>query len=327
MRGRRCAFAIGLFLLLLVSFPTEHVNGQTAAHLTVTITGQSLTAGFNNTLVVTVLNSYYSASYPNTAIYDVDIAITTGTTSVSTGSTTMFGDGHWHYDSIALGQAVQITAKIFAPASAIGSSIPGTVTATYKQLGDVAYTQETHSFGMNVYGWINLIIYGVIVTPTVTSPGGNISISGNLLNGGNLAAYNANVTVLSNAIVPGIASSAYVGEVDPNIPRPFSLFFGLKPGLSEGNYTLALLVTAIDTSRPGSPFTGHQMSQVQVKRAAAGTQTRRPAQVGPISILLEILRNLYDTFFGSPTSTPTFNPTGSSPQGSFILQSNYSVHS
>jgi len=305
------------------------VSGQNVAHLTVTITGQSLVAGFNNTLVVTILNSYYSASYPNTAIYDVDIAITTGTTSVSTGSTgvTIFGDGHWHFDSLALGNAVTISVKVFAPTAAIGSSVQGSVTATYKQLGDVSYTSETHSFGMTVYGWINLIIYGVIVTPTVTTPGGNLSISGNLLNGGNLASYNANVTVLSTAVVPSITSSVYIGEVDPNIPRPFSLFFALKPGLPEGNYTLTLSVTAIDSSRPGSPFSGQQTVQVQVRRAAAGTQTRRVTQFGPMEILFQILRDLYETFFGSPTSTPTFNPTGSNPQGSFILQGNYSIHS
>jgi hypothetical protein len=317
-----------------MSYPIDHVSAQNVAHLTVTITGQNLTAGFNNTLVVTVLNSYYSASYPNTAIYDVDVAITTGTTSASTTTTgtagttgvSMYGDSHWHYDSIALGQTVKIATTIFAPSSAIGGVIAGTLTATYKQLGDVSYTQETHSFSMTVYGWINLIIYGVIVTPTVTAPGGNLSISGNLLNGGNLASYNANVSVLSSAIVPGIASSVYIGEVDPNIPRPFSLFFGLKPGLPDGNYTLTLFATAIDTNKPGSAYTGTQTVQVQVTRASAQTQARRPRQLGPMDILLEILRTLYETFFGSPTSTPTFNPTGSNPQGSFILQGYHGVH-
>lgn len=318
IRIRRYILAISLFSILLISFPVDHVNGQTAAHLTVTITGQSLTAGFNNTVVFTVLNNYYT----NIAIYDVDIAVAVPS------ALTMFGDSHWHYDSIGLGHAITISVQIYAPTSAIGSSYQGSISATYKQLGDISYTQEIHSISFSVYGWINLILYGVTMTPTVTSPGGNVTISGNLLNAGNLAAFNANVTVQSNALAPGSASSVYIGEVDPNIPRPFSVFVGFKPGLPEGNYTLTVRVSAIDSSRPGSPFTGEQTSQIQIRKPVAGPQSQRQSQGGIISILFEILRNLFNTFFGSPISNPSFGLLNSGPsQGLLILQGNDRIHS
>jgi hypothetical protein len=319
VRLRRYLFATALLAIFFISFPIDNVNGQAAAHLTVTITGQSLTAGFNNTVVVTVLNNYYSASYPNTGIYDVDVAIT-----VPSGLS-MFGDNHWHYDSIELGQSITIRVKIYAPNAAIGSSYQGSISATYRQLGNTAYTQETHSFSLSVYGWINLILYGVLVTPTVTSPGGNATVSGNLLNGGNLAAYNANVTVLSDALAPGSVSSVYIGEIDPNIPRPFSIFVPLKPGLPEGNYTVIVKVTAIDSSRPGSPFVNQQTSQIRIRKPTAGQQNPRQREGGIIGVLLEILRNLFETFFGSPTSSPSFGPAGSTPsQGPVVIGKAYS---
>ncbi len=293
---RKCLVVIGLLTILLVTFPVSNVKAQSAAHLTVTVTGQALTAGFNNTLVITVQNDFY----PNIAIYDVDIAIT-----IPAGLG-MFGVSHRHYDSIQLGKAVTISVPVYAPTSSIGTSYQGSITATYKQLGDISYTQEAHAFSLSVFGWINLIVYGVILTPALTTPGGNVTISGNILNGGNLAAFNTNVTVESAALAPNSASSAYIGEVDPNIPRPFSVFVSFKPILREGNYTLLLKVSAIDTNRPSSPFTAGQTAQVTIQKPSVEPVNRRQSQSGIISILLEILRSLYETFFGSPSSTPSF---------------------
>lgn len=289
---RKCLVVISLLTILLVTFPASNVQGQSAAHLTVTVTGQSLTAGFNNTLVITVKNDFY----PNIAIYDVDIAIT-----IPAGLS-MFSGSHWHYDSIPLGKAVTISVPVYSPTSSIGTSYQGSITATYKQLGDISYTQETHAFSLSVFGWINLVLYGVILTPALTTPGGNVTISGNILNGGNLAAFNANVTVESDALAPGSASNAYVGEVDPNIPRPFSVFVSFKPGLREGNYTLLVKVSAIDTNRPGSPFSTEQTTKVAIQKPSVGPINRRQSQGAIISILFEILRSLYETFFGSPSS-------------------------
>jgi len=114
----------GLFLLI------GRVQAQsTPAHLTVTITGQDLTAGFNNTVTISIQNNFYQ-SIQNNAIYDVDIQLAVSNLS-------LLGDSHWHYDSMSLGQTVVITAEIYAPTSAVGTSPQATLTATYKQLGDV----------------------------------------------------------------------------------------------------------------------------------------------------------------------------------------------
>jgi len=288
---RKCA-AGALFLSLLM-VPIVVVHAQNPAHLTVTIEGQVLTAGFDNNVTLTVTNSYPASSiYSSSAIYDVDVAVSVPT------PLQMFGDNHWHYDSLALQQSVSIGFQVYAPTAAIGSSYEGSITLTYRQLGDVSYTEESHSIGFSVQGWIKLVLYGIQLTPPATSSGGNVTVSGNLLNSGNLAAYNANVTVESEALAPGTQASVFLGEVDPNIPRPFSLLVTFKKNLTNGTYPILVRVSAVDTDRPAYPYNVQQASQVQITIPAVQTRTQTRQTGGVTAILLEVLRFLYGLFFG-----------------------------
>jgi hypothetical protein len=257
-----------------------------------TVTGQSLTAGFNNTVTITLLNNYTSA------IYTVDITVTLPSTL------TLIGDNHWHYDSLNLGQSVVIRFKVYAPTSAIGSTYLGSVAATYKQLGDVSNTSESHALSFSVYGYINLLIYGIQLTPSSVAPGGNATISGNLLNSGNLAAYNTNVTVRSEALAATSTSSVFVGEVDPNIPRPFSMLLVFKSNIPVGNYSITVRVSAIDNNRPGVPIVNQKDTQIQIRRPTQQPTTTRQTR-GIVEMIIQILRYLYDMFVGSLTGILT----------------------
>ncbi len=277
---------VGILAASLLYVHLAPVQAQNVPHLTVTLTGQTLTAGFNNNVTVTVLNNYY------TAIYDVDVAL-----SIPTGLT-IYGDSHWHYDSIQLSQSITINYQVYAPTAAIGSTYQGSVTVSYKQLGDVSYTQEVHAVSFSVQGWINLILYGVQLTPSVTTPGGNTTVSGNVLNGGNLAAFNANVTVESDVMVQSALSSTFLGEIDPNIPRPFSLLVVFKSNVPVGNYSLLVKASAIDSGRPASPYSVRTTSNIQLRRATV-SPNQRGGGGGVFGILLQILRYLEAVFFGS----------------------------
>lgn len=284
-------YAGALFLLLLM-IPTVVVQAQNSTHLTVTIEGQVLTAGFDNNVTLTVTNSYPAQSiYPSSAIYDVDVAVSIPT------PLQMSGDNHWHYDSLALQQSVSIGFQVYAATAAVGSAYEGSVTLTYRQLGDVSYTSESHSIGFQVQGWIKLVLYGIQLTPSASVPGGNVTISGSLLDSGNLAAYNANVTVESEALATGTQASVFLGEIDPNIPRPFSLLVSFKKNLANGTYPIVVKVSAIDTNRPAYPYNVQQSSQVQITIPAVQTRTLT-RQTGVTAILFEVLRFLYGLFFG-----------------------------
>src|SRR5208282_2032759 len=246
-----------MVLLLPLFTQLPDVHAQQAAHLTVSLTGQTLVAGLNNTMTVTVSNNY--SGY--IAIYDVDVSLPDPLVLVGTG-------GHWHYDSIYYGQSVTLTFSVYAPSSAAGTSYQGTITGTYKQLGDVSYTQESHTLGVSVTGYISLVVYGIQFTPSTITSGGNTTISGNVLNSGNLASYNANVTVESDVIIPGPQNSVFLGEIDPNIPRPFSVLIVFQPNLAPGNYTVTVKVSVTDNNRPGIPIVGEANGLVQVIKPA-----------------------------------------------------------
>ena len=285
-----------LLALVMVTGPSANVHGQTSSsqpHFTMTVTGQSLTAGFNNTVTISLTNSYYGT------IYDTDIVVSLPS------ALTLVGDNHWHYYSIALGQNVTISFRVYAPTSAIGTTNQGSITATYRQLGDISYTSESHALSLSVYGYINLVVYAVQLTPSTTTPGGNTTISGNVLNTGNLAGYNANVTVKSDILVPSSSSSAFIGEVDPNIPRPFSLVAFFKPNLSVGNYSITVVVSAIDQSRPSHPIIGQQATQIQIRKPTQQPTFERQPSTGLIDLIYQILRNLFNAFFGSLTGILT----------------------
>jgi hypothetical protein len=282
-----------LALLVLLLAPVGVVQGQTSAQLTVTVTGQTLTAGFNNNVTITVTNTYTSYSiYPSGAIYDVDLAVTVP------APLQMVGDNHWHYDSIGLKQSVRISFQVYAPTSAIGTSYVGSITVTYRAPGNISYTQESHSIGFAIQGWVKLVLYGIQVTPSSTTSGGNATVSGNLLNSGNLAAYNANVTVQGEALAAGAATSVFLGEIDPNIPRPFSLLVTYKKNLTEGPYSLIIAVSAIDTNRPAYPYSIQSTASIEITKPAVPTRTQPRQAGGVIGIIFEILRFLYGVFFG-----------------------------
>jgi hypothetical protein len=241
-------------------------------------------------MTVTVTNNYTGYI----AIYDVDIQVSLPAPLVLVGT-----GGHWHYDSIQYGQSVTLTFPVYVPSSSAGSSYQGTVTGTYKQLGDVSYTQETHLLAVSVTGYINLVVYGISITPSEISQGGNTTISGNILNNGNLASYEANVTVESPSIVPGPQNSVFVGEVDPNIPRPFSVLIVFKSNVTPGNYTITVSVSASDENKPMGAIVGAATGQVQVIKQSQTVV--RPQSLGVIGLILAFLRSLFNTFFGSTT--------------------------
>ena len=301
------SWMIPAFAVLFLLSPIGVAEGQNPAHLTVTVTGQSLTAGFNNNVTVTVTNSYYPKSFPSAFIYDVDIAISLPS------PLNMLGSSHWHYDSIASGASVTISFQVYAFPAGIGNSYQGSVTVTYKELPYTSYTVETHEVSFSVHGWISLVLYSVQVAPSVAAPGGNATITGNVLNSGNVAAYNASVTVESEALASGTLPSVYLGEVDTNVLRPFSLLVNFKKSLAEGNYSLVVKVSAIDSSRPSSPYNAQHKSQIQIKKTVVQPPGQTRQTGGMIQIVLEILRYLYGIFFGSPTTASTSSQTPFSP--------------
>lgn len=146
-----------------------------------------------------------------------------------------------------------------------------------------------------------MAIYSIIVTPSITVPAGNLTLSGNLLNVGKISAYNTNVTISSPALVRPV--STIVGQVDPNVPRPFSSSVQLRRDIRPGSYAITVSVTYSD-----SMLVGH-VSQVDLMVTVRPAEPRPPTteqrEAGPLVALFQILRELLRILFGFAPVVPT----------------------
>ncbi len=283
-----------LFLLtmLAVSVTPQHamalpsISQQQVPHFQVTIAGQPLTAGLNNTVKIEVTNLYDT-------VYDVDLSITVP------AQLTLLGDNHWRLPSIGPGEKFNLTYVIFPPSSTIGSNYVGALVASYRQLGNVAYTTESHPISYAVRGWIELVIFSVTIFPLRVPPGGNLSISGNIVNRGNVAAMNTNVSVLSPIATATSGSFVLIGQADPNIPRPFSFTMFVSRTAREGNFPIVITVRYTNTELAGVSFTTLYRGQFSVGAAVIRPPTPTESAQGPVATLLDILRYLFRVFFGS----------------------------
>jgi len=220
--------AMLVFVVVLPAIQLGHA--VTSSNLSVVTSGTVLAASRNNTLGMEISNV---GKY----VRELDVALTIPTPLV------LFGDNHWIRSSFAPGDMIRANLTIFAPSSAAGTSLQGSVVAVYKVIGETVQSSETHAISFLVRGWIDIKVYEVTVSPDPALPGSEIAISGNLLNRGVIAAMYANVTVAADQpLVDGSIKPTYVGQVDPNAPAPFSVTALVDSAATEGQYQGTILV-------------------------------------------------------------------------------------
>jgi len=205
-------------------------HAVTSSNLSVFVSENVLVASRNNTIAMEISNV---GKY----VKELDVALTIPPPLV------LFGDNHWIRPSFAPGDMITANLTIFAPSSAAATSLQGSLVAVYKAAGETTPSSETHAISFLVRGWIDMKVYEVTVSPDPALPGSEITISGNLLNRGVVAAMYANVTVAADQpLVADSIQSTYVGEVDPNAPAPFSVTALVDSTVSAGEYDVTILV-------------------------------------------------------------------------------------
>ncbi|MGQ9542499.1 MAG: hypothetical protein ACUVTM_00205 [Candidatus Bathyarchaeia archaeon] len=144
-----------------------------------------------------------------------------------------------------------------------------------------------------------ITIYSVNIYPMEAPPRGNVTISGTVVNTGTLTMSNTNVSLSSPAFIRG--AFIFIGQADPDIPRPFSATLQVKRGLAEGVYPITLHVTYSD------PYgVGHISSATSAVRVAQRTPATpgKPPTKTPIEIFYDILIRVLRFFFGAITGGP-----------------------
>ena len=223
--------AVLLIAIILPAAPAiTPAHGAAAANLSVAISVNVLEASRNNTLAMEVMNV---GKY----MTELDVALTMPPSLV------LFGDNHWIRSSFLHGDTIRANLTVFAPSSAAGMTLQGSIIAIYKVVGETVPTTETHAISYLVRGWIQMEAYEITVDPDPAVPGGQITISGNLLNRGVISAMYANVSLAPDRpLVEGSITPTYVGQVDPNAPAPFTVTAVVETDASPGEYDLTIQV-------------------------------------------------------------------------------------
>ena len=222
------------FLLIGIIIPATSavtpVHAAASASLSVALSPNVLEASRNNTLAMEILNV---GGY----LTELDIVLTIPPPIV------LFGDNHWIRSSFLSGDSIRANLTVFAPTSAAGMTLQGSVMAVYRIVGETIHTTETHAVSFLVRGWIRMEVYEITVDPYPTTPGAEITVSGNLLNRGIIPAMYANVSLATGLpLVASSVSPTYVGQVDPNAPAPFTVSAAIDPDTPPGEYELTIQV-------------------------------------------------------------------------------------
>lgn len=216
------------FVAALPMFGLGHAISS--SNLSVASSGTVFAASRNNTLTIEISNV---GKY----LRELDVALTIPPPLV------LFGDNHWIRSTFAPGDLIRANLTVFAPSSAAGTTLQGSLVAAYKLIGETIASTETHAISFLVRGWIDIKVYEITVSPDPALPGSEITISGNLLNRGVIAAMYTNVTVAEDQpLVEGSVKPTYVGQVDPNAPAPFSVTGLIDSATTEGNYQATIQV-------------------------------------------------------------------------------------
>jgi hypothetical protein len=224
------ALILTIAILVTILPRTETAYAAVSSNLSVSLSGNVLAASRNNTLSIEILNV---GKY----LKELDVALTIPPPLV------LFGDNHWIRSSFSPRDVIRANLTVFAPTSAAGAALQGNVVAVYKVIGEQSPSTETHAISFLVRGWIDIIVYEITVSPDPALPGGEITISGNILNRGVIAAMYANVSLAPDPpLLKDSVKPAYVGQVDPNAPAPFSVTAVVDSAATEGRYQATILV-------------------------------------------------------------------------------------
>lgn len=198
------------------------------------------------------------------AIYSPVFSVVASSPVVVTGSAAVN-----YQQALQPGQTIEYYVTVGSSPSSTAGIYGGTATLTYSDIGGVQHSQA-FPVGFVLKGSIEFVFQDVAFSQTATA----VTITGSLLNEGNANAYYAQVSGrVGNA--PPQNSSAYVGEIDPNTPNPFTVTVSLPaPGRAQQNVPVVLTVTYRDSFGKVSNFTSSRSTNLEsAEQLALGSAT------------------------------------------------------
>ena len=135
---------------------------------------------------------------------------------------------------------------IYAPQTLIGQTIQSTIDLNYKDSYGNVYT-DTIILSFIIRGRIIIRVYEITVSPYPAKPGEKVTISGTILNAGNVKALFANLTLIESDVVsPEFLNYLYIGDLDANSPVPFTFSMYVKNDAENGTYLVSFKLVYSD---------------------------------------------------------------------------------
>ena len=199
---------------------------------TIKTSSQYLYAGYDNRITINITNNVW------TGVVRVTISVPQ--------PLVLFGNSSWVFENVTPNITLSISVSIYAPEAYIGQTTQIALTLSYDDRYGNTYN-ENINVGFVIRGKIIIKVYDVIVSPNPVSPGAKISISGTILNMGNIKALFVNVSILpADHLLLTFESTSYIGDVDANSPVPFTVSAIVRSDAPEGTCSATIRVYYVD---------------------------------------------------------------------------------
>jgi len=210
----------------LTTANTWTINVQRDPNTQVSVSTQYIFAGYNNPITINIENNIWDGT--------VQVNLAVSQYLVIIGNTT------WTFYNVTPSDRLSINITIYAPETLIGQPSQLSVSLNYNDEFGQTYT-ENYGIGLVVRGQVIMHVYDLVVSPSTATPGNKISISGTVLNTGNVKALFTNISILPSPILElTFNSKNYIGDTDPNSPVPFTLEAYLKSNVANDTYEISL---------------------------------------------------------------------------------------
>jgi hypothetical protein len=213
------------------------------------------------------------------SIADVVVSLTSESDAIR-----ILGDSRWNLQSIAAGSQQELTTRVYASTSLIGSPVFFTVTMQYIRNGNELRT-ESFQLGAIVVGNIQISINDV----TISYIGDTPNLVGNLLNEGNSPALFTTIELVGSgtqerpqSLRPTV-SSQFLGDLAVNSPLPFNIPLqimqqNIGQEVTLNGYPISLRITYSDELRNKHELIVDETINLEPIQARTGQQIGASSQ-------------------------------------------------
>ncbi|MHA2092389.1 MAG: COG1361 S-layer family protein, partial [Candidatus Kariarchaeaceae archaeon] len=241
-----------------------------------------------NLLVVGVVNEP-SIKIVNTGDSTINSLVATlSFPTAATGSSplTILSSNEWRFDDLEPEVDVNFMSKILPALGSIDNSYQAQLSLSYRdEDGDIH--METKTIGFNVRGRAIFLLLNEQVSPDAFGPGDIFTISGDLINTGTTRALYTSFYADGSTIFSTFFGSEYIGEIDPNVPTPYSINVKVSEETEKGTSPLTIVFMYQDDY--GEDFTFQKTFEIEIGESSNSNNGGTPEPPNSSNEIVQVL--------------------------------------